>query len=175
MDKVEFLVENYDKSFRQKHLNLEESCLERGGNSTNHKGVLAQYLNTTIPYGTRYLLCHACNNSKCSNPKHLYWGSPKENVEDAIISGTFYRPEKGCQANALTEETKKKISNSLKGKPSNNKSGVNGFTKGTLKKGYSFTRKIKQKWITNGIKNTRIPLDTPIPENWKKGKTIIRD
>lgn len=55
---------------RRTHLNLDEPCCERGGNSTNHKGVLAQYLNTTIPSG-RILLCHACNNAKCSNPKHL--------------------------------------------------------------------------------------------------------
>jgi hypothetical protein len=64
---------------RRAHLNLEELCCERGGNSTNHKGVLAQYLDTTIPSG-RILLCHACNNNKCSNPKHLYWGTDKENI-----------------------------------------------------------------------------------------------
>jgi hypothetical protein len=64
---------------RQKHLQLEQPCCERGGNSTNHKGVLAQYLDTTIPSG-RILLCHACNNEKCSNPNHLYWGTDKENI-----------------------------------------------------------------------------------------------
>lgn len=68
---------------RRKHLDLTESCCERGGNSTNHKGVLAQYLDTTIPSG-RILLCHACNNSKCSNPKHLYWGTDHDNI---IIDG----------------------------------------------------------------------------------------
>lgn len=64
---------------RRTHLKLEEPCCERGGNSTNHKGVLSQYLDTTIPSG-RILLCHACNNEKCSNPKHLYWGTDKENI-----------------------------------------------------------------------------------------------
>ena len=64
---------------RRAHLNLEELCCERGGNSTNHKGVLAQYLDTTIPSG-RILLCHACHNAKCSNPKHLYWGTDKDNL-----------------------------------------------------------------------------------------------
>lgn len=76
------------KTERQQHLALGEPCVERGGNSTNHKGVLAQYLDTDIPKGYRVLLCHACNNGKCSNPKHLYWGSPKDNTEDAIIQGT---------------------------------------------------------------------------------------
>lgn len=72
---------------RQSHLDLLSPCLERGGNSTNHKGVLAQYLNTNIPSG-RILLCHACNNSHCSNPKHLYWGSDKDNYNDAALNKT---------------------------------------------------------------------------------------
>lgn len=75
------------KEARQTHLALNEQCLERGGNSTNHKGVLAQFMNSTIPSG-RILLCHACNNWKCSNPKHLYWGTDKENIDDAIKHGS---------------------------------------------------------------------------------------
>lgn len=73
----EFITRSRDE--RRAHLRLEEPCCERGGNSTNHKGVLAEYLNTTIPSG-RILLCHACNNAKCSNPKHLYWGTDRENI-----------------------------------------------------------------------------------------------
>jgi len=74
---IEFISES--REVRQQHLCLDEECCERGGNSTNHKGVLAQYLETTIPSG-RILLCHACNNPKCSNPRHLYWGTDKENI-----------------------------------------------------------------------------------------------
>jgi len=172
MENVEFLIENFSKQDRQKHINLVENCVIRGGNSTNHKGVLAQFLDTTIPYGSKIMLCHACNNSKCSNPKHLYWGTPKENVEDAIESGTFYRPQKGCVGKPHNEETKRKISSALKGRPSNNKSGANGITKGTIKKGYSYTRKYKQIWITDGVVNTRIPFDQQIPIDWKRGRTI---
>ena len=76
-DIKEFIKES--REVRCAHLQLSEQCCERGGNSTNHKGVLAQFLNTTIPSG-RILLCHACNNDKCSNPKHLYWGTDKENI-----------------------------------------------------------------------------------------------
>lgn len=77
IDIKEFIQRSRDE--RRAHLQLDEPCCERGGNSTNHKGVLAQYLDTTIPSG-RILLCHACNNEKCSNPKHLYWGTDKENI-----------------------------------------------------------------------------------------------
>ena len=69
------------KEERQAHLKLDEECWERGGNSTNHRGVLAQFLGTTIPGGPgRVILAHACNNEKCSNPEHIYWGSDKENI-----------------------------------------------------------------------------------------------
>ena len=88
------LVETYlikGKSERQLHLDLNDECKERGGNSTNHRGVLAQYLDTPI-YGRPADLCHACHNDKCSNPKHLYWGTRKENVQDAKDAGTFKTP-----------------------------------------------------------------------------------
>lgn len=84
----EFIKET--REVRRSHLDLNEECCERGGNSTNHKGVLAEYLNTTIPSG-RILLCHACNNSKCSNPKHLYWGTDHDNI---IIDGKEFGTHK---------------------------------------------------------------------------------
>ena len=74
------------KSDRQSHLDLDSSCIERGGYSTHFKGILAVFLDTDIPAG-RILLCHACNNEKCSNPTHLYWGTDLENTEDAIKYG----------------------------------------------------------------------------------------
>ena len=88
------LVEEYlsiQQENRQSHLDLEEPCKERGGNSTNHRGVLAEYLNTPI-YAKPADLCHACHNGDCSNPKHLYWGTRKENVQDSISNGTYKSP-----------------------------------------------------------------------------------
>lgn len=77
------------KSERQKHLRLDEPCIERGGNSTQFKGMLAVYVDTEIPHGRRdgVYLCHACNNDKCSNLTHLYWGTPKENYDDGVECG----------------------------------------------------------------------------------------
>ena len=74
---TEFITRSRDE--RRSHLKLDESCCERGGTSTQHKGVLAEYLGTNIPSG-RILLCHACHNAKCSNPRHLYWGTDKDNL-----------------------------------------------------------------------------------------------
>jgi hypothetical protein len=130
------------KETRQQHLELPLPCVERGGNSTNHKGVLAQFLNTTIPSG-RILLCHACGNEKCSEPKHLYWGTDRENiVEDGTKFGTYTTPwermvekhgyEEACRINShkskgntngsgnkgkpKSEEHKRKIAESIKAK-----------------------------------------------------------
>ena len=46
------------------------------------KGLLAHLHNTTIPSGKKIHVCHACNNSICSNPNHLYWGTASENAVD---------------------------------------------------------------------------------------------
>jgi hypothetical protein len=88
------------KEVRQLHLNLKEKCIERifetqyrqSGYSYYLKGLLAHILDTNIPVrkdknGVRVLLAHACNNAKCANPKHLYWATDKENIED---SGSFH-------------------------------------------------------------------------------------
>ena len=70
---------------RQGHLKIEDPCVEVGGKSGDFRGLLAFYLGTTIPSGRKVHLCHACNNAKCSNPVHLYWGTGKENMADANL------------------------------------------------------------------------------------------
>jgi hypothetical protein len=137
------LVEEWiqqSKDVRTAHLQLDEECIERGGNSTVHRGVLAEYLNTNLP--SKVDLCHACHNDKCSNPKHLYWGTRKENVQDAKNNGTWKSPwdslvekygyEEACKMNSRkmvnntngsgnkgklkTEEHKKNIASGVKAK-----------------------------------------------------------
>ena len=92
MKKVEILL-NESREQRRSHLKLDESCVERGKLklSTYLVGLLAHYLNTTIPEnGYKLRVCHACNNKNCCNPKHLYFGTPKDNIVDAIENGTHF-------------------------------------------------------------------------------------
>lgn len=121
-------IETYmllSKQDRQKHLMLEAGCIELGTNSGHCRALLAHYLGTTCPKGQLVYMCHACNNEKCSNPKHLYWGTPGENIQDRNEAN----PELWNTAlNAIieasrsrTQETFSKISNTMKGRPSNNR------------------------------------------------------
>lgn len=110
---------------RTAHLQLDEPCIERGGNSTVHRGVLAQYLNTNLP--TKVDLCHACHNDKCSNPKHLYWGTRKENVADAKNAGKWKNPWEYMVEKYGLEEARK--INSRKMIMNNNGSGNKGKSK----------------------------------------------
>lgn len=80
------------RSERQAHLNLRTRCIEVGGDSKQFRGLLAHTLQTTIPQGVTIYLCHACGNGRCSNPNHLYWGTPSENNLDQYVHG---RPGRG--------------------------------------------------------------------------------
>ena len=83
---------------RQKHILLDEPCIEIGGHSSSCKALLAHYIFTTIPKGKQIHVCHLCGNGKCTNVKHLYWGTPSENAQDAKRHG----------AKSVTQRTKEK-------------------------------------------------------------------
>ena len=37
--------------------------------------------------GDGFMVCHSCDNVKCLNPAHMYWGTAKTNAEDAWRNG----------------------------------------------------------------------------------------
>lgn len=128
-------IEEYilqSKEERQRHLALNEGCILIGGGSKDYRALLAHFLLTTIPSGRKIHLCHACDVAGCSNPRHLYWGTAKENQIDADLVSYSKRPRtekerqllrevapwnkgiKGLKRKPLTEEHRAKISRGVK-------------------------------------------------------------
>lgn len=82
------------REVRRSHLALSDGCDDRGLRySYNLIALLAYMRDTTIPQkGDKAIVCHACNNPKCSNPTHLYWGSYSDNLLDQKEAGTYNSP-----------------------------------------------------------------------------------
>lgn len=94
---------------RKAHLDLSEPCIERGGPASGGlssycKGMMAHILDTTIPSGHKIHICHACNNAVCSNPKHLYWGTARENRADQGLTESIW--ERSVAKHGLEEATR---------------------------------------------------------------------
>lgn len=90
LDIYEFIT--WTKEERQAHLDLSTPCVYRGTNSTECRGLLAHALNTTVPRGIGIHCCHACHDGRCSNWRHLYWGTAAENHADAVECGQITPP-----------------------------------------------------------------------------------
>lgn len=49
------------------------------------------------------IACHHCDNPRCVNPKHLYWGTPADNIGDASRRGRLLTGERHTQSKLTSE------------------------------------------------------------------------
>ena len=57
--------------------------IQRGGYKPHR---LALHLSCPCPSTDSYA-CHTCDNPSCCNPKHLYWGTARTNIDDRGYRG----------------------------------------------------------------------------------------
>jgi len=87
---AEDLIETESRSYRMKHVDLKTPCIisekiyKGRASSIEYRKALAEFTNTTLPSGNDYPACHACNDGRCINPEHIYWGTPAENADDLV-------------------------------------------------------------------------------------------
>ena len=79
--------------------------------------------------------CHRCNNPKCINPDHLYWGTNSQNMIDMVMAGNH--PKQKISAEQALEI--RDYDGPLSQKKLGEKFGINQQTVSKIKSGKSWT------------------------------------
>src|ERR1039458_6208527 len=67
-------------------------CLPDERNARAHRASWRLFMGV-IPEGI--FVCHRCDNPSCVRPEHLFLGTPRDNVLDALMKGRLRSPNRG--------------------------------------------------------------------------------
>lgn len=74
-------------------------------NGKRHKAHRLARALSSGPFDEVLLVCHKCDNPKCCNPNHLFFGTAKDNAQDSKNKGRMHRESGSKRYNAkLSEE-----------------------------------------------------------------------
>jgi hypothetical protein len=74
--------------------------IEKLGKAKNAARVMCELVKGPPPI-PKYHAAHSCGNTKCLNPKHIYWKTAKENERDKIVHGTRYKKLNSSQVRII--------------------------------------------------------------------------
>jgi hypothetical protein len=163
-------------SERQEHIDLNSPCCLHGKTHGTVKAwarrALAERLSIDLadwPKG-KICICHVCEhnsaNGYCLNPRHIYFGTHKENIADmhrdnphvmelSIASLKRSQPAAVQAALAPTARAKKKATF----KQNKHSQGHRNSQYGTM-------------WITNEVESKKIKRSDPVPDGWRPGRKM---
>lgn len=74
-------------------------CSYGGVVMTAHRAMLTMWHGVWMP--PHIDACHKCDNRKCINPNHMFWGTRKENVQDMVSKGRHNKNGSGLHGSEI--------------------------------------------------------------------------